>query len=243
MSKHQRSLLQLSIVNDLGYKVNPDAAILDFGCGAGGLVKAYREKGYQAYGCDVSFKDGSDVAAMKKDGTIRLIDLQSYRIPFDDDTFDFVVSDQVLEHVQDYSQALSEIKRILRPGGVSLHLFPARYKPIEPHAYVPLASFIQSYWWLNIWAHLGIRNEHQQGLSPKEAATRNFNYLKNNTNYLKKSELCKEFGRYFSDIQFCEDVLLRNNSGARHINRLSRIFPLLPDLYSAFHSRVIVARL
>jgi len=241
MSKHQRSSLQLSIINDLGHKVGSDASVLDFGCGAGELVKAYREKGYQAYGCDVGFKDGLDVAAMQNNGMIRLIDLESYRIPFDDDTFDLVVSDQVLEHVQDYSQALAEIRRILKPGGISLHFFPARYKPVEPHAHVPLASFIQSYWWLNIWAYLGIRNEHQQGLSPKEAAIRNFNYLKDHTHYLTKTELRKEFEGYFSEVRFCEDVFLRNNHRARHIYRLSKIFPPLPGIYSTFHSRVIAA--
>jgi len=242
MSKYQRSLLQLSIINDLGYKVHPDATVLDFGCGAGGLVKAYRDKGYQAYGCDVSFKDGADVAVMQKEGTIRLIDLQSYRLPFDDGMFDLVVSDQVMEHVQDYSQALSEIKRVLRPGGVCLHFFPARYKPIEPHAYVPLASFIQSYWWLSIWAYLGIRNEHQGGLSPKEVAIRNFDYLRNNTNYLKKAELRKEFEHFFPEVKFCERAFLRNNIRARFISKISKVFPFIPGIYSTFHSRVVVTR-
>jgi len=43
-------------------------------------------------------RGGLDVAALQDNGMIRLIDLEPYRIPFDDDTFDLVVSEQVLEH-------------------------------------------------------------------------------------------------------------------------------------------------
>jgi SAM-dependent methyltransferase len=48
------------------------------------------------------------------------IDLINYRIPFADNTFDIIVSDQVFEHVQNWSEALTEIKRVLKPGVVSL---------------------------------------------------------------------------------------------------------------------------
>ena len=48
---------------------------------------------------------------------LRVISENPYRIPFDDNTFDIVFSDQVFEHVQDYPTAISEIKRVLKPTG------------------------------------------------------------------------------------------------------------------------------
>ena len=69
-------------------------------------------------------------------------------LPFADNTFDFVFSDQVLEHVQDHNLAFAEIARVMKPGGISLHIFPARLKPTEAHVFVPLGGVMQSRWWL-----------------------------------------------------------------------------------------------
>jgi SAM-dependent methyltransferase len=42
-------------------------------------------------------------------------------LSFDDEAFDLVVADQVLEHVEDPFRAISESLRVLRPGGVLIH--------------------------------------------------------------------------------------------------------------------------
>lgn len=43
-------------------------------------------------------------------------------LSFEDNTFDIVVSDQVLEHIEgDPFTAISEIKRVLKPGGIAIH--------------------------------------------------------------------------------------------------------------------------
>ncbi|HVP37453.1 MAG TPA: methyltransferase domain-containing protein [Terriglobales bacterium] len=42
-------------------------------------------------------------------------------LPFIDNSFDFVVSNAVLEHVADISSALSEIRRVLKPDGITYH--------------------------------------------------------------------------------------------------------------------------
>jgi ubiquinone/menaquinone biosynthesis C-methylase UbiE len=47
------------------------------------------------------------------------IDMQ--RLPYSDDTFDYVITDQVLEHLEDPQQAVSESYRVLRKGGIAIH--------------------------------------------------------------------------------------------------------------------------
>lgn len=42
-------------------------------------------------------------------------------LPFADNSFDLVVSHEVLEHIADIPQAISEIKRVLKPGGFTYH--------------------------------------------------------------------------------------------------------------------------
>lgn len=51
----------------------------------------------------------SHVAARQADAT---------QLPFDDETFDFVVSFLMLHHVVDWEKAIAEVARVLRPGGI-----------------------------------------------------------------------------------------------------------------------------
>ena len=151
----------------LGVTPSPEMKVLDFGCGAGERVGEFRRKGYDAVGCDVALPRDAEgpLGGLIDRGIVLPIASEPYRLPYDDQSFDIVYSITVFEHVMDYDSALAEIRRVLKPGGTSVHVFPSRWKPIETHAYVPFASRIQSYWWLYLWALLGIRNEFQRGES------------------------------------------------------------------------------
>jgi SAM-dependent methyltransferase len=203
----------------------------------------WRHSGFDAVGCDVEqYSDSDECKTLYERGVLRLIQPGPYRIPFDDDTFDVVVSNQVFEHVKDYPAAIRETKRVLRPGGVALHLFPPRWRPIEPHVYVPLAGVWQSFAWLWLWAQLGVRNEFQRGIGASRVAQLNAEYLQNHTNYLSTSELRRQFERCFATVQFVEDVYLRHSPSrkARAVYRLLTLIPLIRNGYSCFRERVIL---
>jgi SAM-dependent methyltransferase len=55
------------------------------------------------------------------------------RIPFDDDTFDVVLCDHVLEHVPDDRAAMREILRVLKPGGWASLMVPMRQSLAETY--------------------------------------------------------------------------------------------------------------
>jgi SAM-dependent methyltransferase len=194
--------VQLRMWERLGAVPTPDTKLLDFGCGAGERVTELRRRGYDAVGCDVALPDGAE-------GPLRAIATAPYRLPHEDKAFDIVYSITVFEHVMDYDTALAEIRRVLKPGGVSVHVFPSRWKPIETHAYVPFASAIQSYWWLYLWASGGVRNEFQRGLSARETADANHRFLKEQTNYLTKRRIREHVLRHFERCEFVEDVAFR----------------------------------
>lgn len=47
------------------------------------------------------------------------VDMQ--RLPYENESFDCVISDQVIEHLENPEQALSETYRVLKKGGVAVH--------------------------------------------------------------------------------------------------------------------------
>jgi len=52
------------------------------------------------------------------------VKMDIHQIPFPENTFDVVLCNHVLEHVKDDIQAMSEIKRVLKPGGFSIMQVP-----------------------------------------------------------------------------------------------------------------------
>jgi SAM-dependent methyltransferase len=116
--------------------------VLDFGCGPGTLVRMLRERGYEAYGVDIRWPGadygdlvGSDLG---REGILRLYD-EGGRLPFEDDYFDLVVSEEVFEHVVPIEESLAELERVLKPDGMAYHHFPSRTVWREGHIGIPFA--------------------------------------------------------------------------------------------------------
>lgn len=225
-----------AILNELGYDINSQSIILDFGCGEGKRVYQYRNLGFNAFRTDIKLSQENSFLRRIHNSTV-------YRILFKDETFDFVFSEQVFEHVQDRSSALSEIRRVLKPNGFSLHIFPSKYKPIEFHVLVPFGGIFQAHSWLLLWAFLGVRNSFQRSLNFKEVADSNYSYLKNRTHFLSKRRVRNYVLAHFQNINFAEKYLIKHSYGrARYIHPLVTIFPFLLLLYSSLHCRVIFSK-
>jgi SAM-dependent methyltransferase len=119
--------------------------VLDYGCGGAQIVTALRASGVDAYGCDV-FYQGGDYSAnvpweLFDSNVIRRMERGS--IPFDDEQFDLIINNTVLEHVDDLDAVLIEMSRVLKPGGKLLSLFPQREIWFEWHIGVPFAHWFR----------------------------------------------------------------------------------------------------
>ena len=88
--------------------------LLDLGCGIGGLLRAAKRAGWNAEGLEISPKAVEYVRARGGEVFCGRLDEASYP----DGRFDVVASSEVLEHVDDPAAFVSEIARILRPGGL-----------------------------------------------------------------------------------------------------------------------------
>lgn len=106
-------------------QLKPNSKFLDLGCGEGRhCFGAYMSEEIDVFGFDMSL---SDVGKAKenfdqfnentstKSCNFGVADAK--KLPFKDNTFDFIICSEVLEHIIDYQSAISEINRILKPEG------------------------------------------------------------------------------------------------------------------------------
>jgi ubiquinone/menaquinone biosynthesis C-methylase UbiE len=112
-----------------------DMNMLDIGCGVGLITEYFAEKN-KVYCVDVD--DNLKVADRSK---LVFALVTSSALPFDDNFFDIVISNHVIEHVPDQSMHINEIKRVLKPGGICYLATPNWNYPIEPHYKIPLIHY------------------------------------------------------------------------------------------------------
>lgn len=91
--------------------------VLDAGCGHGPLFAALRERGAVVSGFDLS---PAMIRLAREqlgaDADLRVADLAD-PLPYQDDAFDLVVVSLALHYVEDWASTLTELRRVLRPGG------------------------------------------------------------------------------------------------------------------------------
>jgi SAM-dependent methyltransferase len=90
--------------------------VLDVACGTG-YGSSLLARSARVSGVDRD-EHAVDTARSRATGTFLVAEVPP--IPFGDDAFDFVVSFETLEHIQDDVEFIREIKRVLRPGGTLL---------------------------------------------------------------------------------------------------------------------------
>lgn len=99
----------------------PNASVLDMGCGAGHASFVAAAKVDQVTAYDLSSQMLDVVAGAAKDkGFSNIVTCQGYAesLPFGDVAFDVVITRYSAHHWHDVGQALREVTRVLKPGGV-----------------------------------------------------------------------------------------------------------------------------
>jgi SAM-dependent methyltransferase len=110
--------------------------VLDYGCGGGDLVRFLMQNGYDAYGVDVDtfFDDFYSYTdrELLSGGRISVIDIDG-KGSLSGQTFDFIISNTVLEHVVDKKRHLSAVARYMSGSSVALLLYPLLESIREGH--------------------------------------------------------------------------------------------------------------
>lgn len=95
--------------------------ILDAGCGTGRNLQRYEQIG-PAQGIEPS---ADAVAFCRERGLENVQQATLERLPFEEESFELMIATDVLEHVEDDTQALRELRRVAAPGATLVMTVPA----------------------------------------------------------------------------------------------------------------------
>ena len=98
--------------------------LLDAGCGTGWFSKKASDRGASVTSMDLGEKLLSKV---KEKCNSTCVVGSVLQIPYNDNSFDIVVSSEVIEHVPDPHKALQELFRVLKPKGVLIISTPNKF--------------------------------------------------------------------------------------------------------------------
>jgi SAM-dependent methyltransferase len=105
---------------------------LEIGYGAGAVLLALAPAVGELFGIDLDADPGPVTELLAQRGhTAKLGQGNVYELPFDDASFDLVVCFSVFEHLREFERGLTQVARVLRPGGQFLLGMPAVNKMME----------------------------------------------------------------------------------------------------------------
>jgi len=217
--------------------------VLDYGCGSGKSVLSLRLSGYQAFGVDIDKRtvlEGQkllDQHGFDGKNILRSFD-ENNSIPFDDNYFHFVMSQEVIEHVNDLSIMAHDLRRVSTPGGFGFHAFRPQYNIIEPHFYMPFVHWLPKNklrkYAIALFAYLGIGMHPPEipSAGPRERANFLYCYSINQTFYRPYPII----GNAFRENGFGICFPITNHRKIRKSRLLSRLLklPMLNNLLTWF---------
>jgi len=110
-----------------GERIN--GRFLEIGCGIGLYLEYLIPLGCEVFGTEYDFSRAMEA----KERTESVLCAAGENLPFPDNSFDLILSNEVIEHVIDDQKAVQEMVRALQPGGRMIVFCPNRWYPVETH--------------------------------------------------------------------------------------------------------------
>jgi len=136
------------------------------GCGVGMYLHHLSPQFSPAVGLDIEYERLQEAKTLESN----VVNGVGEHLPFSTDTFDLILSHEVLEHVQDDQLAINEAVRVLKPGGRLVLFCPNRGYPFETHGHywrgkyhfgnTPLINYLPRRWRDKLAPHVEIYTRH-----------------------------------------------------------------------------------
>ena len=125
---------------------NKPGSILDIGCGNGKHLDIFNMYGFYTYGIDIR---------KQKQEYIKTCNIETDKIPFDNNRFDYIFSKSLFEHILRADNAIEECYRVLKPNGKIIIIVPEwlsqmkhywdDYTHLHPWTYKSLKDLLMIY--------------------------------------------------------------------------------------------------
>ena len=116
--EYETHLDNMFLIFEKHLKTHDPNNLLDVGCGNGDrtirMANYFNIDMHNTYGVDY---DDQNVIACKKKFNANKIDLETDDIPYEDNTFDLVICNQVLEHLKNYRKVIDDLIRVTKKKG------------------------------------------------------------------------------------------------------------------------------
>ena len=124
---------RLKMICDAAPNLTAAARVLENGCGVGMYIDKLRGalRTPLVFGLEYEFERAAE--AGKRCPPSLVVCAAGEHLPYPDDTFDVILSNEVVEHVQDDRRAVAEMVRALKPKGRIILFCPNRWYPVETH--------------------------------------------------------------------------------------------------------------
>ncbi len=126
--------------------LSPDARILEIGCGEGGVLKAFIERGFVCYGIDLSPSRIENARSILKE-EVQKKSVTFYAFDIHDDQhfkhlfgkIDLVILKDAIEHIHDQEKFLIALHKFMKPGGSVFLSFPPWRNPFGGHQQIAVS--------------------------------------------------------------------------------------------------------
>ena len=203
MQSHQIKFISEVIARDIEKKSEDirNFKILEIGCGDGSgvmLIKnllglIYKDINFEVYGLD--YESESDNVQKVNYNTKNLFKLRNTKdtYPFISNNFDYIFTNQVIEHIEKFNLFVENSSRVLKKDGLLISLYPEKCILREPHCLIPLVHRFKNRKLIKFL----VKNFYPfcSYLSLKKPINSEImaNYIADNTFYRCRAEIKKEF--------------------------------------------------
>ncbi len=118
--------------------------VLDLGSGRGDFIITAKKNNIDVVGVELNstYIEETKRKAQKENLQIEVFQGVGEKLPFTNNTFDFINMSEVIEHVKDPEKVLSEVYRTLKPDGSVYISVPNRFGLKDPHYHLYFVNWL-----------------------------------------------------------------------------------------------------